>query len=376
MRIACIAASSVPSLTANSIQVMKVCQALVQLGHCVQVWLPGRTPKTPWSDLADHYGLSVEVPIEWMPSAGLLRRYDFGLQAVLAAWRWKPDLYYVWLYQAAALASTLGLPTLLEMHDRPSGALGPWLFRMFLWGRGARRTLCTTEALRAWLEAACGTRLQPPFTQVAPNGVSIESYRDLPQPAEARRRLGLPDRFTASYTGHLYEGRGVGLMIELAVRHPEISFVLAGGEPEAAAAWRGRLEAAGAKNVTMLGFLPNIRLPLLHAASDVLLMPYARSIAVSSGGDTSAFASPMKAFEYLAAGRVILSSDLPVFREILNARNAVLLPPEDIDAWDRALGELARNPARRASLSERAKRDASAFSWRRRARRAIEDLGD
>ena len=79
-----------------------------------------------------------------------------------------------------------------------------------------------------------------------------------------------------------------------------------------------RLEQGGIKNVHLTGFVPNEELPLYQAACDILLMPYEEAIAGSSGGDTARFASPMKAFEYMAAGRPILSSDLPVFREVLD----------------------------------------------------------
>ena len=41
----------------------------------------------------------------------------------------------------------------------------------------------------------------------------------------------------------------------------------------------------------------------------------------------------MKMFEYMAAGRAILSSDLPVLREVLNEENAILLPPDEPAAW-------------------------------------------
>lgn len=51
MRIACIATSRVPSRTANSIQVMKVCQAFVELGHEVRLWLPGKAAGVAWPDL-------------------------------------------------------------------------------------------------------------------------------------------------------------------------------------------------------------------------------------------------------------------------------------------------------------------------------------
>ena len=53
MKIAVIAPSRVPSNTANSIQVMKVCQALAQLGHTVRLWVPGEKA-TPWEQLTDY----------------------------------------------------------------------------------------------------------------------------------------------------------------------------------------------------------------------------------------------------------------------------------------------------------------------------------
>jgi glycosyltransferase involved in cell wall biosynthesis len=324
--------------------------------------------------LAEHYGLKRRFPIRWIPSGRPFRRYDFSLVAVASAWRWRADLYYVWPLQAAALASSLGLPTALEVHDRPQGRLGPTLFRIFLKGKGARRTLPITEALRSWLASTYQAALEAPFARVAPMGVDLERYRDLPAPSAARRELDLPEAFTASYTGHLYPGRGVGLLMELARRNRGLVFVWAGGEPEAVDSWRRKLAAAGVDNVRMLGFVPNDRLPLVHAASDVLLMPYERHIAGSSGGDTAGFASPMKVFEYLAAGRAILSSDLPVLREVLNESNAVLLPPGDLDAWTSALRDLAADPRRRRSLARQARRDAARYSWDERAGMILEGL--
>ena len=103
-------------------------------------------------------------------------------------------------------------------------------------------------------------------------------------------------------------------------------------------------------------------------------MPYAKRIAVSSGGDTAAFASPMKAFEYMAAGRAILASDLPVLGEVLTPHNAVLLPPEDVDAWEAALRAIRSDDARRRELAARARQDAGAYDWKRRAEKAIDGL--
>jgi len=375
VRIACLAVSRIPSRSANSIRVMKVAQALVRLGHEVDLWYPGRRPAPPWADLRRHYGLSVEFRLHPTPGLSGLRRWDTSLRAVVESSRRAPDLFYVWSYQAAAALSVLGRPTLFEIHDRPAGAFGPLLFRLFLRGGGARRLLVITDALRAWLATRYGAPLREPFVVITPSGVDLEPYDDLPEPEEARRRLGWPQRLTVSYTGHLYPGRGLDLLTELARRNPEVAFVWAGGESNAVDAWRRRLADQRIANVRLLGFVPQVDLPLIHAASDVLVMPYEHAIAVSSGGDTSAFASPMKAFEYLAAGRALLSSDLPVLREVLDDENAILLPPQAVDAWDAALRRVASDPEQRARLGRRARQEARRYSWLERTRRAIEGLG-
>jgi len=376
VRIGCIATSRIPSLTANSIQVMKVCQAMAGMGHEVRLWTAGRTPEAGWESLAAHYGLSRAFPVQWLTGLPGARRYDVCLRAVLAARAWQADLCYVWALPAAAAASSLGMATLLEVHDRPAGRLGPWLMRRFLRGRGARRLLPTTAALEAWLAQTYGLALQPPFSIISPNGVDLERYRDLPAPQVARRSLNWVEGFTVGYTGHLYAGRGIGLILELAALHPQVHFVLAGGEPAAVDDWRARAAQADLTNVTFLGFVANERLPLIQAACDVLLMPYERQIAVSGGGDTAQTASPMKVFEYLASGRAILSSDLPVLREQLDEETAVLLPPEDVAAWAAALAALRDDPARRDRLARRAALEASGHSWTARAQRALNGLGE
>jgi glycosyltransferase involved in cell wall biosynthesis len=186
--------------------------------------------------------------------------------------------------------------------------------------------------------------------------------------------LDLPEQLTAGYTGHLYRGRGLDLIVELAKRHPEVSFLWVGGEESAVEQWRARFEERELENVRLLGFVPNDEMPMVQASCDVLLMPYEEHIEVSSGGDTVDFASPMKVFEYLAAGRAILASDLPVIREILNESNSVLLPPGDVDSWAGAMETLMSDPGQRNWLAAHAKEDALQYSWVTRAGRVLEGL--
>jgi glycosyltransferase involved in cell wall biosynthesis len=164
-------------------------------------------------------------------------------------------------------------------------------------------------------------------------------------------------------------------LFELATRMPEVQFLWVGGKPDELAAWRDRLAESGASNVTMTGFVENSRLPLYQAAADVLLMPYGRSIAASSGQDIAGVINPMKMFDYMAAGRAILSADLPVIHEVLNAGNAVFCEPGDVVAWEQKLHALLADEPRRLALGAQAQKDVAGYTWVARAERALEGFG-
>jgi glycosyltransferase involved in cell wall biosynthesis len=135
-------------------------------------------------------------------------------------------------------------------------------------------------------------------------------------------------------------------------------------------AWKGR--AARLPNVSFTGFVPNERIPLYQSAADVLLMPYQRTVATSSGGNTAEISSPMKMFEYMAAGRAILTSDLPVLHEVLDEKTAVFCPPGDPAAWESALAQLLKDDNDRQTLGQRARVAVEQYSWVRRAQHVLE----
>lgn len=372
MKIVAIAASKIPSTTANSIQVMKTCQALSLSGHEVVLLTPKTDGVGSVDGIESLYGLRQAFPIHPIKYFPSFRRYDFSLHAAWAAHKMKAELIYCWLIQAAVFAVLLRHPVILEMHGPPEGRIGPFLFRLFLSLPGRKRILFITRALQQIVEQKFGVVFPPEQAMIAPNGVDLDRYQSLPDPSPARRSLGLPDRFSAIYTGHLYPGRGMSLLLELAQRFPEVSFVWVGGHPEDVRVWKERIVQKGLENVTLTGFVPNDRLAYYQAAGDVLLMPYERTIAGSSGGNSADYCSPMKMFEYMACRRPILTSDLPVIREVLNEQNALLCPPEAVEAWALGLTQLINDPDLRQRLARRAWQDVQNFTWQARLQRALQ----
>jgi glycosyltransferase involved in cell wall biosynthesis len=386
MKIAIIAPTYLPAHRANTFQVMKMAQGLTVMGHKIRVAVPVANVQlgyVSWEKLAAHYGLQFEFPVDWLIAHPKMRGYDFGLRSISWARSWNAELIYTRFPQAAALASVLGMKTIFEVHDLPQGKLGPAVFRLFLWGKGSRRLVVISQALFNDLVIHLDAPDTSSFSIVAPDGIDLQRYENLPDARQARHALNqmtdlglsLPvNRFTVGYTGHLYPGRGVDLLIDLAGRLPEITFLLVGGEPEHVNNLRDSVKAKSLENVVLTGFVNNAVLPHFQAASDILLMPYQYKVEASSGGDISRYLSPMKMFEYLACGRAIISSDLPVLREVLNDENAILLPPENVDAWQQAIIDLWKDARMRQMLAVRARQQARQFTWEKRASRILEGL--
>jgi len=377
MQLTYISASSIPSLTANSIHVMKMCQAMVQEGHSVELLAPlwQRNPPEVNDDLWLHYGISVHFPIIWIPARGWFRKRTYHLRSALGARTSRTDLVYTRHLGAAAVSSLLGVPTIYEAHDLPGGKMGSTYFRAFLAGRGFRRLVVISQPLQGLLYQRYSSMLGKQVI-VAHDGVDLERFQGLPTLYKARRRLGLdPERFTVGYSGNLYAGRGIELILGLAKTFSQVEFVIIGGDETSVAKWRRQAELFSSSNIEFKGFVSNAELPLYEAACEVLLMPYQRKVAISGGGgDTSDFCSPMKMFEYMATGRMIISSDLPVLREVLNGDNAALCDPEDITTWKTALERAIADPEWRQRLGQQAKREVEQYSWRRRVHRVFAGL--
>jgi glycosyltransferase involved in cell wall biosynthesis len=370
MKIAAVSTTQVPSTAANSMQVMKACQGLAQCGHDVTLLIPGAFDKH--AELESFYGLHTTFPVHGIKT---FSRRLFTFEAVRYASRLRADLLYTWVLQSATFAPIFGLPVVLEMHDMPSGRFGPRWYHIFLKMPGRKRQVCVTHALDQLLAVEYGNALRDDQKMIGPNGVDLERFDDLPAPERARQQLNFPHAPTILCAGHLYAGRGVDLFLDLAKINPSLSFIWVGGKDDAVSAYRSK--SADLNNVIFTGFVPNQKLPLYQAAADVLLMPYGKEIGISGAmGRSAEVSSPMKMFEYLATGRAILSSDHPVFKEVLNDRNAVFAETDNLEAWNANLRALIANLHKRESLAAQARKDAERYTWKERARRAVGQIAN
>lgn len=368
MRVLYLSLSYVPSRSASSVHVMKMCAALAQHGHQVELvtkLAPQRLEPGVEDDYA-FYGVEPSFTITKLPRPG---RRGGGLlfaraQARRLAHQPTPDLVYSRDLVGAWLACRRGLPVLFEAHGLPTGWLANRLVRSMLHHPSLARLVFISQALeRKWRE--CGLRCTD--TVIA---------HDAADPFPSKNDVGSADTtpLKAGYVGHLYAGRGIELIVSMAKRLPAIEFHLVGGRERDLAAWRAQNMPT---NVIFHGFVAPARLPELYRSFDLLLMPYQRQVGVRSGhSDTASWMSPMKMFEYMAACRPIVSSDLPVLREVLaHDRNALLAEPEAVDDWVAAVDRLANDRELRRRLANTAAADFDAhYTWAARATAVLDGM--
>ena len=203
---------------------------------------------------------------------------------------------------------------------------------------------------------------------VTPNGVHPQLFES-PDRAAARRDLGLGqpagDEVVLGFVGYYRDWHRLDLVIA-ALARPDLahaSLVLIGEGPVHDDLVRAAAQAGVSERVHFAGPRPHDRIPDLLPAFDLALVP-----------SINPYASPLKLFEYMAAGLAVIAPDQPNLREVLDhEQNAMLVPPGDGGALAEGIVQLAQDAELRARLGAAARitvaeRD---LTWRGNARRVV-----
>jgi glycosyltransferase involved in cell wall biosynthesis len=371
MKIVYIASSPVPSNAANSVHVVKMCQAMGALGHRVTLLAPAAGKGFPAVDIFDHYGVRRNFRHRPLPNFGQGRLAQMLRNMVLTALLrvHRPDIVYSRNLNGAWIAANAGFRVIFERHDVFAETAASKIRRFKELARHPNhlKTVVISSALRDEMVTRYG--IDDTQLELAPDGADEIGETEAVEPRG--------HAFRAGYTGHLYAGRGIEIIGAAAERLPEVEFVIVGGNPDDVGHWKERF--AGISNLRLVGHVAPKRVPAFLRSFDVLLAPYQRKVAVAGGGgDTSQWMSPLKIFEYMAAGRAIICSDLPVLREVLEPeKDSIMVPPDDAGSWAEAIARLAGDGDLRRRLEENALAKFTArYSWIRRVETILEGLGD
>lgn len=375
LRLGYVARSRVPSDLANSLQVMKMCGAFAGQVRTVDLLIPfrwddRRAARALGESLWARFALTTRFRIDrvvyphWKDRL-VVRGFSLAATARAAARRY--DLVYSRDVWTAYWLGRMGRRVAFEAHNLAEEQRYP-VWRAMLSSHGLQGIFCISGALA---EDYRGEGAPRERLHVLPDGVDLERFAAPLTVREARQRLGLPmDVPIICHSGHLYPGRGGEETIEALVGLPQALLVMVGGRAEDIARLRTKGNGLGlGERLLFIGQVPNNEVPAYLWAADVLVMPY------TSRTPTVRYMSPLKMFEYMAAGRPIVATDFPVVREILReGETAVLVEPDSVQALREGILELLSDSARSKSLASRCLEQVREYSWTRRAQRILSAL--
>ncbi|MEO8348785.1 MAG: glycosyltransferase, partial [Acidobacteriota bacterium] len=206
-----------------------------------------------------------------------------------------------------------------------------------------------------------GTRRLRPDSVYLPNGVEFARFTAPPDPTvvpEEITRARARGRPAAGYVGALARWVDSDLLAALAELRPDWDFFVVG---EALDGSFDRFEAAHPSNLHLLGQRPYGTIPSILSAFDVGLIPFRLDPA-------GANASPIKLYEYLAAGLPVLATPIP---------ECELLPEVEVASSAAGFSDLldrARATRRSEEFRRRARDRALENDWSERARTALASL--
>lgn len=358
----------------SSIHIREVTEALIEAGHEVVVfagWLGGEPPPGMRARVVpiDPQGLNAAAwaAIEQDPAVAD-RFMDRDLKSVLVnTWiqdqaarffrEWPPDFIYeryaLFGWGGLELSRRLDIPLILEVNAPiASEQQGYERFTLIATAdrmeqevlRGADAIIAVSDAVGKWV---CGRGADADRLMVIPNAVARARFERLGDGTRIKARYGLEGRQVIGFVGSFQAWHDASSLIRafgsVRQRHPGIHLLLIGDGPQ-----RGEIVALVARlglkdAVTFGGSVAHAEMTDVLAAMDVATAPYPRWTAGEFHG------SPMKIFEYMAAGRPIVAAALgQVGRIVEDGRTGLLYAPGDDAALAAALDRMLTD-ARAAS---------------------------
>ena len=345
--------SVVPNTNAEIIHVLKICDAFASKGYNVTIFTPNAFDN--YVNIKKNFNLKNEIKIK--SAFKKIKKLNFFLR-VIFFFKVKKHVinknFNIILSRSiltSLFLSIYNFTSLLEIHHEMSG-ITRYIFNFI-------KTKKKIKNIKLIL-------LHKNLIKILNPDNYLIKYKVLDDAVNYEEFQIKSDKIfekTCVYTGSFYKGKGVEIIEKIASKTPEIKYHLYGDKK-----FLGKRDFP--KNMFFFDYVTYDRVPLILSSYEVLLMPYNRIVKVRSNiKNVSNYMSPLKLFEYLACGKVILATDLKVYDHILkNDQNSYLFHENDIDSWANKILEIFQDTGKYSKLRANSIDTAKKYSWSNRAK--------
>lgn len=356
MNVVYIAETSLTNKSAYSQHVIKMCDAFSQNGFDLTLIVPNEKKNLSFYKLKKKFLLRGKKTflIRSVLNTRIhnfYTRLKFAIRASNLARYKKPDLIITRSLLTSFCLSILKIHHFLEIHNEVK-SFSKFLFLglNYINSKYIIKIILISNALKKRFNL---------------NKKKVMILHDGSDPKNFRKSKKINKFKNATYVGSFYQGRGIDLIYFLAKKFKHINFKLYGKVDKN---YKSNL-----KNLKIYNFVEYNKVPSILASSDLLLMPYEKKVFIRAKNiNTADYCSPLKMFDYLASGKIIISSNLNGISEVIkNGYNGYLVNNFNMSSWEKKINEIIKKTKRNYIIQANALNTAEKYSWNNRVKKII-----
>ncbi len=358
-----IAKANIPSTAANSIHVMKISEAFADICDCFKLIVPN--PANGREDIEKSFGAYGVKPfvVETVKvrEKGLCNRYGFPIKSM---WKARKARYVITRDPIVAFLSVLcHKQTVLDLHGDLRHLCGR-AYRMMLWKKFRDDTHLHLVMITKGLVDYYVEKYNVPRERITvlPDGYTNSNFSNISKKSVLRN-----EEVNIGYCGGFVQGKGLEVIYQIAKHDLDHRYNLYGGDREEA---EQKLHVKFSDNVFFGGYVSNCNIPEILNEQDILLLPNQKQ-QVYKNEDIGLVTSPLKMFEYMASGRVIIASDIPVLHEVLNDDNCFFAPVDEPEKWVEIIRYVTLHREEAVKKGEKASENVKKYTWDKRAEKML-----
>ena len=368
MKICYLSNAAIPSSVASSIQIVKMCEAFSKLNH--EVILITINDFKSKVNFLNYYNVKSKFLLKRIKNFKSFplgfNYYLFSIFSILESLRYKPEIYITRNFFTCFLLVILRKKIIMELHHdlKVESRIIRFLVKKFkfLNSHCIKKIIAITHGVKN--EYVKNNLIKKNKIKVLPSGSSIKKNFEFSNNKKF---------FKIGYFGSLFQSRGVNLIKNLAKIDRKNEYYLYGDTNKI----KNFKYKNSNKNIHINNYIPYRNIPNELKKMDILLMPYVSSITVAGDvGDITKFTSPLKLFDYLSVGKIIICSDFNVLKEAIKEKKNAIFIKNYVNpySWRNEILKLKNQPYKQLIISKNNYMLSKQYSLISRANRILKEI--
>ena len=364
MNLCYISNSATPSDNANSLQIIKMCEHLKKLGHEVTLVLPNTGFKVSlikFYNIRNRFNLIRCKKFNQFPIG--MMYYLYSIKSIMVTSKLKIDYFITRNFFTAFLLLILNKKVIFELHTdlNLEGRIVRFLVKKFkfLKYKNLVKLICITKGVKNYY-------LKEKLIDSSKT-IILPSSSDLFLNFNFKKRF--KKKLNIGYFGSMYNSRGSSFIYKLAKLDFQNDYHIY------SKSFSKKINFI--KNLYFHNFVDRKKIINEINKMDILVMPYQDKITVKGDvGDITNFTSPMKMFDYMASGKLIISSNIKVLQEILkDKKNCIFIKNyKNLFNWKMTINKFKNNISNYNILSKNSYVLSKQYTYDLRAQKMLKGL--